>query len=392
MSDTTNDTSFIDQLKEENSSSSNSANLTTNILSFIRSLIHLILVVLLYFSGSSLILYMCKLAQSNILPTEQECFPYTENKPKITQIKTNIFTTFTDPEMSMKLEFPYDDYNSKNSILDSFREYKNKPSSNFLANYFISIIENLINFNYSSINTIMNTLNGLPEFVIMILGPFIVGFVFFIMTLINLIYVIYLWFANMGWFFKTNTNVSGEGPPNWEDVTLISPFNWSMGACLIILFIILFFVGFGLISFLPAIILFYCFFSCIMYKSLLNDKKSSALTIIKEVLKNYKITIVTIISVFLILLAFSNLGTIPGLFSILTVALIYWGVISINIFKPVNEQHLTEAVSYDQAKKTCTNQVRHKSESWFDLFGGQKGGNITKELKKLAKTHNKNNL
>jgi hypothetical protein len=115
-------------------------------------------------------------------------------------------------------------------------------------------------------------------------------------------------------------------------------------------------------------------------------------TIIKEVLKNYKITIVTIISIFLVLLAFSNLGTVPGVFSILTVALIYWGVISINIFKPVSEQHLTEAVSYDQAKKTCTNKGEHKSKSWFDIFGGQKGGNITKELKKLAKTHNKNNL
>ena len=390
MSDTTNDTSLIDEMKEENSSSSSSANLTTNILSFIRSLIHLILVVLLYFSGSSLILYMCKLAQSNILPTEQECFPYTDNKPNITPIKTNIFTTFTDPEMSMKLEFPYDNYNSKNNILDSFREYKNKPSSNFLANYFISIIENLINFNYSSINTIMNTLNGLPEFVIMILGPFIVVFVFLIMSLINIIYVIYLWFANMGWLFKTNTNVSGQGSPNWEDVTLLSPIDWSLAVGLIILFTILFFVGFGLISFLPAIILFYCFFSCIMYKSLLNDKKSSALTIIKEVLKNYKITIVTIISVFLILLAFSNLGTIPGVFSILTVALIYWGVISINIFKPVSEQHLTAAVSYDQAKKTCTNKPKGLN-SWFG-FGGQSGGNITKELKKLSKTHNKNNL
>ena len=117
MSDTTNDTSLIDEMKEENSSSSSSANLTTNILSFIRSLIHLILVVLLYFSGSSLILYMCKLAQSNILPTEQECFPYTDNKPNITPIKTNIFTTFTDPEMSMKLEFPYDNYNSKNNFV-----------------------------------------------------------------------------------------------------------------------------------------------------------------------------------------------------------------------------------------------------------------------------------
>lgn len=388
MSDTTNDTTLIDKMKEEKNSSTGSPNLSSNILSFITSLIHLLLVVLIYFSSSGLILYICKLAQSNILPTEQNCYPYTENKPNITKIKTNIFTTFTDPEMSMKLEFPYEGDNSKNSLLDMFREYKNKPSSNFLANYFISIIENLTNFNYSSINTTMNALNGLPEFIIILLGPFIFFLLFFLMSLINFIYVIYLWFANMSWFFKTNTNVSGEGFPKWEDVTIIEPFNWSMGVGLIILFVIVFFLALGFISFLPFIILFYCFLSCIMYKSLFNDKKSSSLTIIKEVLKNYKVTIVTIISVFIILLAFSKLGTIPGIFSIVTVALIYWGVISINVFKPVNEQHLTSVVSYDQAKKTCTVKARG-SDSWFGLFGGQSGGNITKELKKLAKTQNK---
>jgi hypothetical protein len=392
MSDTTSDTSLIDQIKEENSSTNNSGNVIVNILSFIRSLIALIIVVLLYFSSSSLILYVCKLAQTNILPTEQNCYPYTENKPNITKIKTNIFTTFTDPEMSMKLEFPYDDYNSDNIILNMFRDYKNKSSSNFLANYFISIIENLMNFNYSTINTIMNSLNGLPEFIIILFGPFIIGLLFSIMTFTNLIYIIYLWFVNMEWFFKSNTNVSGSGLPTWETVTLLSPFNWFLGLSLVILFLILFFIGIGLISFLPFIILFYCCFTCIMYKSLFNDKKSSSLTIIKEVLKNYKITIVSIISLFVVLLAFSNLGVIPGIFSILTVICIYWGVISINIFKPISQQNLTEVVSYDQAKKTCITKGETKNGSWFlRLFGNQKGGNITKELKKIAKNQDKSN-
>jgi hypothetical protein len=40
----------------------------------------------------------------------------------------------------------------------------------------------------------------------------------------------------MYWFFKTNTNVSGEGKPEWEDVTLTSPLYLSFGICLVILF------------------------------------------------------------------------------------------------------------------------------------------------------------
>jgi hypothetical protein len=141
MSDN-NDTSAIDDKKEE-TSKNDTDNLTSGLAGFITSIIAVILLVILYFSSSGLVLFVCKLAQSNILPTEENCYPYTENKPNIESIKTNIFTTFTEPEMSMKLEFPYDDYNSGNKIIDSFRQYKNKPSSNFLANYFISICEQL---------------------------------------------------------------------------------------------------------------------------------------------------------------------------------------------------------------------------------------------------------
>lgn len=389
MSDTDNDTSLIDQTKEENSSSTS----TSNILSYITYIIKTILVVFLYFSGSGLILYLCKLAQSNILPTEQKCYPYTVNKPNIEKITTNIFPKFTDKDMSMKLSFPYDDYNSKNSLLSMFSNYKNNSSSNFLANYFISIMENLTAMNYSSLNTIMNMLNGFPEFLIVLLGPLIFIFVLLILGIINLIYSIYLWFANMSWFFKTNTNNSGNGPPKWEDVTWISPVNWTCGVLLIILFIILFFVGFGLIGFIISFITLYCIISCFMYKSIFNDKASSSFTIIKEVLKNYKVTIVILISYFLISSAFSKLGTMAGIFSILTVILIYFGIISINIFKPVTENNLTPVVSYDQAKKNCIpTKSANNLSNFFGLFGGdQKGGNITKILKKIAKNQDKVN-
>lgn len=386
MSETTNDTSAIDNKKEDKTTNSSST-YTSNVVSFITSIISIFIVVLLYFSGSSLILFVCKLAQSNILPTEENCFPYTENKPAIEQIKTNIFTTFTDPEMSMKLEIPYDDFNSSNKLINIFREYKNKSSSNFLANYFISIIEKLIIFNYASINNIMNSLNGLPEILLISLGPIIIGVLFAIMSIINLIYTIYLWFSGMGWFFKTNKNDSGNGLPKWEDITLTNPIDWGLGIGLVILFAILFFLGFGLIAIVPFVILCYCCFTCVMYKGLMNGKKTSSFTIIKEVLKYYKLTIVGIMSFFVVALAFSKLGTVSGIFSIITIGLIYWGILAIDLFKPISETNLTPVVSYDQAKKKCTFYKLKGDQHGFlyNLLLGQKGGDITKELKKISK-------
>ena len=388
MSTTTSDTSAIDD-KKEDSSTSTSASFASNIVSFFTSLIIAILIVLAYFSSSGLILFVCKLAQSNILPTETDCYPYTNNKPTITPIKTNIFTTFTDPEMSMKLEFPYDSYNSSNKILDMFREYKEKSSSNFLANYLISIVEDLMNFNYSSINTIMNGLNGLPEMLLVGLGPVIVGILFAVMLIVNFIYTVYLWFANMSWFFKKNTNDTGDGLPKWEDVTLTSPVDWGLGFGLVILFIIVFFLGGGIIlSVIPYAILVLCIITAVSYKALLNGKKATGITIIKEVLKYYKITIVSIFSLFIIALAFSKLGAAAGVFSIITIGLIYWGVIAIDIFQPIPETNLSPLVSYDQAAKKCS-IIKPKGEKHgflYNLIFGQKGGNIIKDLKKINKS------
>ena len=222
------DTSIIDDKKTE-STTSNNGNYVSNIGSFLLTVFIIFLIIVVYYASSGLVLYACKLAQSNILPTDIHCFPYTETKPDIQPIQTNIFTTFTEPQLSMKMSFPYNEYNSSNKILDMFREYKNKSSSNFLANYFISIMESLIHFNYSAINTILNMLNGLPEVLLIIFGPIIVGFLSTIIFIVDHLYIIYLWFSNMGWFFKTNSNNSGTGEPKWEDVQITEPINLGSG-------------------------------------------------------------------------------------------------------------------------------------------------------------------
>jgi hypothetical protein len=403
MSDTTNNKT-IDETKEKDSENNSRSNITgslknltsdigsnlkdsltnfkNNIRDFLAYAIMAIITILLYFSSSALILFVCKLAQTNILPTDEKCAPYTKNKPNVEKIQTNIFTPYSDPKMSMKLEIPNEDKNAKFVILDMIRKYKEKPNSNFLANYMISIIEPLIQFNYAFINFTMNYVNNLPEYLIVFLGPIITSFLGLICFILSGIYFVYLWFANLHWMFETNLNFVGVGRPLWlVGPIFLSPIMFFLSFLLTIGFILLFFFGFRFLVGIPGGVLFYCMISCLLYRGVLNGKNITSLTIIKEVFKYYKISIITIITFIVILSAFSKLGIIPGIFLMLTTLLIYYGTKDCDIFKPISETDLSPLVSYEQAHKTCG-----KHGFLYNLILGQSGGsNITKELKKVSK-------
>ena len=95
MSDTTTDTSAIDEKKAENEgiSSSNTQNYWSNLGKFMSNLIIIICFIIIYFTLGIYALYICKIAQSNILPTRADCFPFSESKPTVSPIQTNIFKT-----------------------------------------------------------------------------------------------------------------------------------------------------------------------------------------------------------------------------------------------------------------------------------------------------------
>lgn len=391
MSDSS-DTSTIDDKQTEQSTSTTDPNYVSNVISFVLKVIILFIIIILYFGiGGGGLLYISKLAQSNILPTDSKCFPYTDtNPPEIQEIKSNIFTTFTDPPQSMKIQFPHNKYNLSNKFLDMFLEYKNSPSSHFLANYMIDIFEALIEFNYTSINVVGNMLNDIPEVITIIFGPIIFGILLLIVSLLNNFYFIYLWFANMGWFFKQNTNDTGEGRPKWENVELGSFFNYLMSCGLVILFVIVFFILFGFFPIITAIFLIYCVFSCLAYQSELNGKKSSLFTIFQDILKYYKVTIMSIFSFIVIVNSFVNLGVIPGVFSLVTLGLILGGIVSIDIFKPINPENLSAVLEVEQAKKKCVYKQtpKEKQRGFFDFFSGG-GKKLTKQLKSIHKNYQK---
>jgi hypothetical protein len=384
MSDTS-DTSAIDEKRNE-TSGPQSTDYLIDIKNFIVSVIATLIVIILYFSLGGLIIFSCKLAQSNILPTDSRCYPYTDSKPDIKPIQTNIFTTFQEPQVSMKMSFPYNDYNASNSVLDMFREYKGVGNSNFLANYIIEIMESLFSFSYGSINKILNMINGLPEIILVLFGPFIIGFLSLFVLIAQNIYAIYLWFASMRWFFKTNTNESASGLPKWTNVTVTDPVNYGISIALVIGFIILFFFTMPVIFFISFLTFIFCAFTCISYKAEMNGKSAYASTVVQDIFKYYKLPIMIIFSLFVVSSAFSKLGTAPGIFSIITLFAIYFGLISIDTFKTIEIENMTPVVSFEQARKKCAGVEPVKSAvSFLGSLFGQKGGAISREIKNASK-------
>jgi hypothetical protein len=383
-----NDTQNLDAKKQQANTTPSSQNIS-NLGSYLSSLVSIIITLVIYIIFGAITLYECKLAQSNILPTDLECYPYTETRPQIQQILTNIFITNTDPQQSVKLGFPYDKYNSKNMLLDMLRKYKEKSNSGFFFNYFIAILEGLINYSNNALNSYYNLLNGTPELFIVLLGPIISLFYFCVVPFIGLFVTIYYYFSSMKWFFKENVNTNSNGHANWKDVNLLDPMRYGSSFFLVFIFFILFWVLlFTFMPLMPFVVFYMCFFFSLGYKGEINNEKVSLGHIIKNIFKHYKLTIVIIFTIFMVISAFSNLGTTAGVFSILTVVLIYFNIIPIKLFQAYAPSNLSAVTSFEQAEKKCS-AVSTKPKSFLDnmqnFFDIQKGGRLTKELKKLSK-------
>jgi len=364
------------------SNKSDKDNITENMRNFVISVIVLTIFVVIYITIGGLVLYATKIAQSNILPTNINCEPYISIAPRITAILINIFNAVspeTNKEESQKIEFPYDDTNSANIILEILKNIKESPNSFGLTNYFVSIIDDLICFNYSNINFILGLMNKIvPETAILILGPIIMHFMFFILLVVGYFYSMYLWFVKMSWFFKTRSPLSKD-PNAWENIEfLFNPIGYCFALFLVFLFFILFFVvGTWSLVLLSLFSVLWTMFSILSYKGVMNDKKVDVITIIKKVFKYHKVTVMTILTILIILTALSTVGPIAGLVCLLCALSFYFNIISSTIYKGVIPTNLSPLTSYEQARKTCNiNQ-----SAGGKILSGKK---LLNEIKKIS--------
>jgi hypothetical protein len=385
---TNSDTSDIDKKKEEtkNAISKNVGSYWSLVIIIIISLV----LTVFYFGISSAILYSCKVSQSNIIPTSMECFPFTQDKPDIQEIYTNIFITNTEPQESVKLQFPYNDKNSKNFILDAFRNYKNSPKANTIVLFIISILEGLINYNNNAIDLFLNMLNKAPETLIVFFGPVLYITYLVFVQIFGFFVSIYYYFSSMSWFFKTNTNTSSNLKPKWENTSILDPIKYGFSIFFVFIFFILFWVLlFTCFPILPIITLYICVFSILGYVGQINGKDANVVSVTKTFFNYYKFIITSIIAIIITILTFtSSLGVTGGMISLLVIALIYFNIIPLGLFNSIKPENLTQVTSFEQAKKDCNGVTKNnglKIPFIGNLFSSQKGGNIMKDLKKLTK-------
>ena len=360
---------------------------------FLLTIFILTLIVCIHFSLGGFFLFACKLAQSNILPTDSKCKPYTDNPIDIKPIESNIFSAKPPKSkelLSQKIKFPYNDINTQNTIIDAIRGFKDSPDSFFLTNYFFNIFENLLCFNYYILNLFFSTSNKyLNESLILIFGPLIYPIVFTFLLISNNLYLIYLWFEKMSWFFKKNVNNAYEGrKPEWKNVSLLEPISYFLAFCLIFMFFLLFFIVFwAAFPFVSFFAVFWCSISLISYKGIIDGKETGIMNIISKIFKYHKVTFMGILTLLIVISAFNNLGGLGGLICLIAVLAVIFGIVPSNLFIPEIPLNLSALVSNNQATKTCkATSTRIKHSFLYDLFFPQRGGaDLVNEIKKIGK-------
>ena len=339
--------------------------IAVNIFNFIKVLAMITFSIIFVVILGSLSVYCCKVAQSNILPTDAKCFPYTSTVPIIQSILINVNDYFIDGKyLSQKIKFPYE-MNSSNSIFDFFRKIRLTPYASGPINYFISLLDGITAFNFQAYNLLFSGLNYLPEPFVLLLGPFITLLFSSILSLVDNFVFAYLWFKNLGWFFKENENKSGSGKPIWKSISIFEPVHFCITLFIVFLFIILFFViliyFLPIISIISIISIFFCFLIMITRTALdSNNIKYNVFNCMKDNLRYNKKGIMTVLSMAIILLTLTYLGPILSIICFFTILLIYFNILPFPIFTRTIPPFLTEIVSDKQASKSCNETIKNK--------------------------------
>jgi hypothetical protein len=165
-----------------------------NTKKYLTSVVYLIIMVLGYFGLSGFILYGCKVAQANLMPTSANCAPYEKIDPTFdynngsNETTCNIFETIFEDPKSEKIYFSYSD-NKKYNFLDWLRNVK--IGSESIITYLIySILETIFVFDFNCLNIFLNFLNGLPEWLVILFGPIV--FLFWAAIVVGLSSIYYI--------------------------------------------------------------------------------------------------------------------------------------------------------------------------------------------------------
>ena len=277
------DDSAIDRARNKESAQKKEINwsgLGKDVLNFLLKLIIIFLI-------GSRVVFACKVAQANILPTDLDCMPYTpadkdEESPKYesTTPEANIDISYVynaDQEgykaYATKIAFEINEFSRKNYLLDKLRNIEYNPKVDPMVKYLCVVLQNIFVFYYGITNSLFNFMNSnLNESLIILIGPYLLKYLSVIIYPVSIVVSIIFCLLNIGWLLKSNKNNDKEykhkstTEPVWRPCDPLSSFYNFFGT------IIYLWLGFFLASTLslspiPAIISFICLFSPLFMKA-----------------------------------------------------------------------------------------------------------------------------
>jgi hypothetical protein len=350
--------------KKKNSEKSNDE--SPNYGKFISRLcIYTIYILITFLLIGSIGLYICKVAQANVLPDNLNYLPFGDKVKEIPEIpiNSNIIKVFglmgfgrilgqkPIKEESTKIVF-----NSKeilkgyeNGILGVINSLKSNPErASFFGLYISDLLSSIIATNNLIINYLFGIINKYcSETIILLFFPLLLLFLIIFMIISNIFFCFFYQIKNFSDFFM-NKNVKNN------TVTWTEPFTYLRPWRAFLLLLYCFFLFFPIIGFIPFFTTFYSIFSPLgLIANIYNtDKKISFGTFLKDV-AIYKSQFFLILFTFGLLYQSSNYLGSDGFIGCLVGILIVNFVLHLyNPFSSNNDnQSITPGiVSSDQAK------------------------------------------
>ena len=351
---------------------------------FLASLLFQLMILFFIILLGSIMLYSCRVAQSNILPTLSNCFPYTSIVAKLVEQIVNIDIVKHvngDTDMSTKLKFPYTE-NMKQfegGLFGFLREMIESPKATVFGLYFGKMLQTILATNISMLNGFYNLINSfVNETLIIFIMPSIMFIPFILSLIVNSFYMGFLWMYNLSYLISSSKVVNGIS--TWTNGNIWTILNLViMYFAVIFGLILLFSLGLIVIPLIAFIIAIYSFIlPLFMHSQVENTKEAYGL---KDTFLNiwrYKKSIIMfIITLLVISNAFTCYGGYTG-FAVIVFCLI------LNFFTKIFHRYIpTEGpdlatpglADFSQAVKECNNRFNFKSNSIPD--NTRRGGDRT---------------
>jgi len=280
----------------------------------------------------------------------------------------------------------------------------------------IDLMEGLLMLNYSAFNSLFRMFDSaFYEWMIVLLGPIIIGFYTLGLSIVDFGYLIYLVIAGLAWSIKRVANPTEKNNKQWRSLdskldgtsAYIMAYIKFIGLC-IIGAVALFISGYLLIPFTMIV----CLFGFLMYKfdmaetpeydSSMKPKSFGGFVI--ESFKFFKRYLMGVIGIIITMSAYFTLGVPACIVSAVVLLLIVFDIISIDLFKPIEFTNLSNISNNDtcgpkdgQAPVCNTEQQfgggkqtgtrKHERIKWDELIDSITGKSHLKLMKQIKALH-----